>query len=199
MLSAEARDFIREYYARYFGVEQDDFMVLSNDVKDDEQVDIIWVKPTKKFNYNILATCGVSNVQMENPPQCIELMMLLPADWKIDDKKDEWWWPLELLTQIAYLPFKGQELTYGSVVSLTKDDKPFMKGTKNCGAIVTFPEHFPPEMFEHEVEDGLFIRFFQCVPIDKDDMERIEENGPFKFIEFNLHNADGPDFVVKKK
>ena len=200
MLSTESKDFIREHYSNFFGVEPEDFMVLPNEPVGDAQVDIIWFKPSEKFNYNVLATCGMSNYLMQDPAQCMELIMLLPPDWKVGDKKDEWWWPLEMLTSVGYLPFETNEnLTLGSVVSLTKDDKPFMKGTKNCGVIITLPEHFPPEMFEVEVEDDVYLIFFQCVPIDKDDIERIEESSPLKFIEFNLHNADGPEFVVKKK
>ena len=106
MLATENKDFIREHYANFLGVEPEDFMVLSNELVGEAQVDIIWIKPTKDFNYNVLATCGMSNFQMQEPTQCMELMMLLPADWKVGDKKDEWWWPLELLTTVGYLPFK---------------------------------------------------------------------------------------------
>ena len=201
MLFSMSKDIIREHYAKFLGVNSDDFMIFAADPEAEDQVDIIWIKPTKNFNYNVLATCGLSEIEMENPDQCMELMMLLPPDWKVDDSKEEWRWPVELLSQVAYLPFETENYNYtlGTVVSLTEDDKPFMKGTKNCGAIITFPEHFPPEMFQLEVEEDYYVRFFQCVPINKDDIERMTETSPLKFIEFNLHNADGPDFVVKKR
>lgn len=200
MLSTESKDFIREHYSKIFGVDPEDFMVLPNEPVGEAQVDIIWFKPTTEFNFNVLATCGLSDLQMDEPPQAIELIMLLPPDWKVGDKKDEWWWPLELLTQAAYLPFAtGESLSLGSVISLTENDEPFMKGTKNCGLIITLPEYFSPAAFEVQLDEGSYLRFFQCVPVNKDDIERINESSPFKFIEFNLHNADGPDFVVKKR
>ncbi len=209
MLSSDCKDVIREHYGKYFYTNPDDFMILPNDVDEDgAQVDVIWIKPTKEFNYNVLATCGLSELLMQNPTQAMELIMLLPPEWKFD-KKDENWWPIELLSKAAYMPFKTQEsLTVGSVISLTEDDGPFMKGTKNCGLVVTLPEHLTPEMFEimlptdeedEVLEEEKFLRFYQVVPVNKDDIERIQENGVLNFIKFNLHNAEGPDLIVKKR
>lgn len=200
MLASEEKDFIRVRIARLLKVDIDDLMVFPGEMEEDgSQVDIVWAKPTKDFNYHVLVTAGLSEMVMEEPEQCMELIMMLPADWKMGDTKDQWWWPIELLSRVAYTSLIMKDsLTIGSVVSLTKDDAPFMKGTKNCGLVVTVPEHFDLSLCEIPVADGLFLRFHQVIPVNKEDIERINEEGVYKYIKYTLHNADGPDFVVKK-
>ncbi len=201
MLLSEQKDFIREHYAETFGVDSDDFLIYPAHEDDEIDIDIICIKPTKDRDYYVLATCGMCQYVMEEPTtQLVELVMFLPADWRVEDKRDEWTWPVKLLINLAYTPFyTGQNISFGTVLTFTDDNEPFTKGTKNCGAIITFPENLPEEFFEVETDTDEIIRFFTAVPITKDDIEKMQENGLDKFIKFDLRNADGPDLIVKKR
>ena len=83
MLASEEKDFIRTRFARLLKVDADDLMVCPGEMEEDgSQIDIMWAKPTKDFNYHVLATAGLSEMVMEDPEQCMEFIMMLPADWK---------------------------------------------------------------------------------------------------------------------
>ena len=134
MLASEEKDFIRERIARLLKVDVDDLMVLPGEREEDgSQVDIVWAKPTKDFNYHVLVTAGLSEMVMEEPEQCMELVMMLPADWKMGDKKDEWWWPVELLSGVAYTALTAKEsLTIGSGLTVIEEG-----AFSNCNELTT--------------------------------------------------------------
>lgn len=80
------------------------------------EIDIHVVKPTQKFPFIRLVTSGMSDLPMMTPedpdiPRYIELMMTLPADWKLDQASfndETWYWPVRLLKSLARLPHKYQ-------------------------------------------------------------------------------------------
>lgn len=83
---------------------------------DTVHIDVHFVKPSAEFPFIRLVTSGMSDLPMTTPPEVavpryIELMMTLPADWKLDQsalEDENWYWPIGFLKYFARLPHKYQ-------------------------------------------------------------------------------------------
>ncbi|MBQ9793186.1 MAG: suppressor of fused domain protein [Clostridia bacterium] len=164
-------------------------------------VDIVIVKPTEYFNYYVVATVGLSSYRFDSNFARCELMMVLPPEWKPILDKEEFYWPPQLLRDIAYnLIDNDMGVAVGQVHVLTgtEDSGTYSPFTDAVGGIITMPEMFPVTMCEEKIGDT-YTRFMQVVPVTKDDVAKIESMTPFKFIEFELHDSEGPQMVVELK
>ena len=125
--------------------------------------------------------------------------MVLPKTWKPIFDKEEFYWPLQILLDVAYGVVENKMGTAFAQVYLPRQNaEPYTKYSDAIGGILTMPEMFPIEMYDAEIENS-FTRFLQVVPISQNDLSKIEDFGPAKFIEFDLHDSDGPQMVVKIK
>ena len=165
-------------------------------------VDVAVFEPAfEEFNYYVATTVGLSSYRFDNNFARSELLMVLPSTWKPNMDKEEYYWPLRMLQDIAYQLVENKVgVCPGQVFVLGgEDDKAtYSKYTDAVGGIVTMPEMFPIEMFSEKIDETL-TRYFQLVPVTNDDVKKIDEVGPKKFTEFELHDADGPTMVVKLK
>jgi hypothetical protein len=108
----------------------------------DFHLDVYWIKPTYDRDYSILVTSGVSHKTIAVPdpqfPNRIELMMLLPRDWKLE--RDEWkkpenCWPIRLLKSLGrFVHSQNTWLGPGHTILETESDAFY--GTKFNSSLV---------------------------------------------------------------
>ena len=164
-------------------------------------VDIAIIDPSELFNYYVVATVGLSSYRFNKNFARCELMMVLPPEWKPVLDKEEFYWAPQLLRDVAYnLIDNDMGVAVGQVHLLngTEESGTYSPFTDAVGGIITMPEMFPITMCEEKIGDT-YTRFMQVVPVTKDDVAKIESMTPFKFIEFELHDSEGPQMVVKLK
>ena len=86
--------------------------VMHEIVSPDIHVDIFPISPTPERNYYTLVTCGMGARKMNIPDDCkelarAELAIVLPPDWKLNEKSEKWYWPIRLLTTLARYPINA--------------------------------------------------------------------------------------------
>ena len=191
------------HYMQVTGATPDDMHYLKTEeyIGDLFPVDLIVFEPTANFKYYTIATVGLSEYKFSNNFARSELMMVLPLNWKPIFDKEEYYWAPQLLKDVAYcIVDRKQGVNIGQVYLLENPngDAKYSDYTDAIGTIVTLPEMFPLSMFERQIGET-FTRFFQVVPVNKDDVQKMDEVGPLQFIQFNLHDSEGPLMVAKVK
>jgi len=168
---------ITDHVERHLGLSATVFHEI---VSDTVHVDVLLVQPSGTQPHVRLVTSGMSDLPMQVPegadrPRHAELMMTLPAGWKLDqaDFEDErWYWPIRLLKTLARLPHKHDTwLGTGHTVPNGDPAAPYAPGTSLCGAIV-LPSVTVPEAFGTlEVSPEKTIHFFAAVPLYLEEMD----------------------------
>ena len=161
-------------------------------------IDLAIFEPTEFVDYYVAQTVGLSSYYFTENFARSELLMLLPKTWKPIFDREEYKWPLGLLLDIAYGMVENKVGPMIGQVYMPNGEEIVSPATDAVGAIITLAEHLPMELYEVKVNDT-YTRYFQVVPITKDDVEKIEEHGSTNFIRYNLHDSDGPQMVVKLK
>ena len=82
-------------------IEEDESLVFDEISSPDFHLDVYWIKPNEYRRFNILLTNGVSYKEMNTPndniPQYVELAMILPEKWKLNEnnfREDKYGWPI---------------------------------------------------------------------------------------------------------
>ncbi len=148
-------------------------------VSDTVHIDVHVVRPTKDFPFIRLVTSGMSDLPMTTPdgpqiPRYVELLITLPADWRLDQESFEdeaWYWPVRLLKGLARLPHKHQTwLGWGHTVPNGNPAEPYASNTKLCGAIVSPSVTVPNEFHELDIPGHKRIVFYAAIPIYESEM-----------------------------
>lgn len=161
-------------------------------------IDMAVFAPTEVFDYYIVQTVGLSSYKFNNNFARSELLMVLPNTWQLDIEKESSVWPIKLLQDIAYSVVDNKTgAMVGSIYGPESCEK-YTEYSDAVGGIITLAENFPLEMYEEKIGET-YTRFFQVVPISKDDVSKIKEMGSANFIKFELHDSNGPQFVVDIK
>ncbi len=155
-------------------------------------------RPFKTF-----VTMGMSAVPMKTPkdysgPKRAELVVVLPPDWPTDEESlakqgDEFSWPISWLKRVARMPSDfGTYVDDGHTVPNGDPPTPF---AKSCGFVcwmVAPPVSFR-EAFERLGRGPRSVRFFQIVPLYREEMEIKLREGVGRLIELFAHAEQ--DFV----
>ena len=191
------------HYLKTLGLSPDEMQYIKTEIEtfDIYPVDLAIFEPSEAFDYWVITTVGLSEYYFnENLARC-ELMMVVPKEWKPILDKEEHYWVVDMLRDIAYGIIDNKKGLIPNQLYLLADlgaGETFCKSTDAVGAIVTLPEMLPFSFLEEKI-DGSYTRFLQLVPVTADNVSKIEEVGPAKFIEFDLHDSDGPKMVVTLK
>lgn len=189
------------YYASNLGVNPNNihFIKTEERIIDLASIDIAVFEPVAGFDYYVAMTAGLSEYFFRKNFARSELCVVLPKTWKPVFDKEENFWVLNLLKDVAYAMVENKVgANVGQVYLFADKDEKYSEYTDAVGAILTFPEMFPPEMYEVEYGPS-YTRFLQVVPITQNDVEKIDTMGPVQFIKFELHDSEGPTTVVKLK
>lgn len=149
-------------------------------VSDTVHIDVHCVSATEDFPYVRLVTSGMSDLAMHIPkevdvPRFTELMVTLPADWKLDQEslKDEnWYWPIRMLKTLARMPHKYQTwLGWGHTVPNGDPAEPYAPDTLLNGAIILPSITVPDQFHKLRIDDHKQIAFLAVVPLYQEEME----------------------------
>lgn len=168
---------VEKHISTYFGkCEQ----VLHEIVSPDIHVDLFPIEPTSERNYINVITCGMGAYRMNTPKEAkelsrAELVISLPADWKIHDMQEKWWWPLRLLKTIARLPLETNSwVGWGHTIQLPEG---FCGDNGFEGALLLAGASGLEGCTVCELPNGEKVYFYQVIPIYKNEMEFKLENG----------------------
>lgn len=162
-------------------------------------VDIAIFAPIENFNYYVITTVGLSQYRFRKGFARCELCMVMPTTWKPIFGQKEYFWAVQILQDIAYNIVEenyGISIGQTHIFSGASKNEPYYECTDAVGGIICFPEMFPLEFLEEEIE-FTYTRFLQVVTLNKSDLAKIDEVGEQDFITYDLHNADGPQMVIK--
>jgi hypothetical protein len=208
MLTEKQMHAIEEHATKYLGEPQ----VLHELIPLDLHIDILVIDPTKDRNYHTLVTMGMSERAMavpakEKDPKYAELMMCLPASWKLSDQQDERYaWPLTWLQNIAQFPHMAETyLAPSHTIPNGDPPEPVGPGTKMCCMLIREPATVP-ESFRILKAGKKDIHFYAVVPIYEDEMRYKLEKGAAALAELlDKHNVtelldiNRPSVIPKEK
>lgn len=149
-------------------------------VSDAVHIDVHILKPTSESPYCRLITSGMSDLPMTTPegldvPSFAELMITLPADWRIDQdsfRSEEWYWPVRLVKSLALLPHKyATWLGLGHTMPNGDPAEPFAPNTRLCGAILVPPLTTQDEFDTLVIDEEKTIQIYSVVPIYQAEMD----------------------------
>jgi hypothetical protein len=173
-------DPVAEHIAAHLGKPA---LVFHETAKDEIQVDIHVIEPSDSYPFVRLVTSGMSQKAMTTPegaPPYAELMMSLPAGWKLDEtsvQDERWYWPVALLRHLAHYPHKQSTwLGLGHSVPNGHPAKPYTASVGFSGAIV-LPPVSAPEPFHSLTVDGKDIYFHCVVPLFQQELDLARRRG----------------------
>lgn len=169
-------------------------------------IDIAHVTASELRPVHTLITVGFSKVAMPVPrdeegPARIELMMVLPRTWKLDEaslRDEQWNWPLEHLRRIARSSIDSSRwLGWGQVLPNGEPPEPLVAGTRLCGFVIVPSLHVPPSFYQLRTRIGDVV-FFAAVPLYAEEMQLAREQGSSALFE-KLLDHDVRDLVDMKR
>lgn len=177
---------IDQHVTKYIGAID---MVFHEIISDVIHVDVHWIKPSANFPYHIFVTSGMSDLPMavvdevENKKdyERAELMIMLPADWKVGEEYFEDnnnYWPIYFLKMLARFPHQYHTwLGYGHTIPNGMDAEPIANTGFGCMLLLPPMITFDDEFLTLETKDGNVINFYTLIPLYKEEMDYKLEHG----------------------
>lgn len=172
-------------------------------LSDTVHIDVHFVKPSTAFPFARLITSGMSDLPMSTPaeasvPQFAELMVTLPADWKLDQqsfKDEDWYWPVRLIKYLAWMPHKFKTwLGFGHSIPNGDPSQPYASNTKLCGSIVLPSITVPCDFHTLRIHAQKEITFYAVVPLYEEEMDLKLRSGTDELLE-RLGKRDITDII----
>ncbi len=187
---------ISDHIATHLGPVESVFHEIVSDIV---HVDVHFVKPTLAMPFVRLVTSGMSDLPMSTPagadvPRFSELMITLPAHWRLDAdsfKDEAWYWPVRLLKFLARLPHEYETwLGWGHTIPNGDPALPYDVSVPFAGAII-LPSITAPKAFESlEIDAGKRIVFRAIWPLYQAEMDLKLERGTDALIDrFEAHGV----------
>ena len=159
----------------------------------DIHCDIAMVPPTDERPYYTLVTMGAGAYKMDIPKELkkwklerAEYVIFLPKDWNIKSDKEEDYWPVRMLKDIARFPiYTGSWITLGHTVTMNEDSSPVASNTElnSCILLNSFGK-------DKQVVEALKLRlfgdevnFWQVFPLYQEEVEFTFEHSTNELIE----------------
>ena len=172
----EELEAVEEHIEKYFGPVE---TVLHELVSPDIHVDIYVVAPAEGRNYYTLVTVGMGAHRMNVPKELAEykleraeLVIALPADWKLNQESmqdERWYWPIRLLKALARLPiYNDTWLAWGHTMDNTRT---FAKNTELCAFILAGAQSSVEGCQVCALPDGDEVNFYQVLPLYRNELE----------------------------
>lgn len=179
-------DEITAHLEKYIG---DPETVFHEIISEYVHIDVHWIKPSANYPYNILVTSGMSDFPMYMPQGMenaeayshAELMVLLPADWKISDKDfedNDNYWPVYFLKMLARFPHQYKTwLGYGHTIPNGEDAESIANTGFGCMLVMPPFASFEEDFLTLTAKDGTQINFYALIPLYKEEMDLKLEQG----------------------
>lgn len=184
-LDKKQMQIFEEFTKKIFG---SDYMIMHELALSDIHLDVLVFSPTKENNYYTLVTMGMCGYKMNIPKgsedkslERAELIMHLPNNWNIKSFKEEDYWPIEQLKNIARMPIYN---------------KTYLAGwhTINNGSAVSTNTELSAFILLPILNDRLNIKelgninFYTLMPLYKEELEYLYENGTNKLMDLCERN-----------
>lgn len=166
--------YIEQQYGEYENV-------LHEIVSPDIHCDIVLVPPTETQPFYKLVTMGAGAYKMNIPKKMksdvcdrAEYVTFLPKNWNLKSDKEEDYWPIRMLKDVARLPIWAEDwLYYGHTVNLTEDGSPIAENTK-FNSCVLLPSMGKDGQTVEPLRFSLFgkkVAFYQIFPLYQEELE----------------------------
>ena len=110
-----------------------------------------------------------------------ELMVVLPADWKIGEEEfqdDNNYWPVYFLKRLARFPHEYKTwLGYGHTIPNGMEAEDIANTGFGCMLLLPPMLSFDEEFLELKTKDGNLINFYAMIPVYKEEMDYKLEEG----------------------
>jgi len=169
---------VSAYIKRQYGEYDDVFHEL---VSPDIHLDIVVVPPTEELPYYKLVTMGAGAYKMDIPRELrkwklerAEYVIFLPKDWNIKSDKEEDYWPIRMLKDVARLPiYTDSWITVGHTVTMNEDSSPVASNTL-LNSCILFNSFGKGNKVVEALKIGLFgdeVNFWQVFPLYQEEVE----------------------------
>lgn len=150
-------------------------------VSPDIHLDIVLIPPTDEQPYYKLVTMGAGAYKMSMPRQLrkyklerAEYVIFLPKDWNVKSDKEEDYWPIRMLKDVARLPiYTDSWLTVGHTVTINEDSSPVAPNTmlNSCVLLNSFGNKM---QIVEAMKLGVWgdeVNFWQVLPLYQEELE----------------------------
>lgn len=155
-----------------------------------ENLEILAVCATEERPFHVLATCGLSDLEMSAPDgkahwKRAELCVLVAPNWPLEPKK--WpqspdFWPVGQLLRVANLPFQTDAfLGYGHTIPNGNPPRPFAPQTQLCCWMLLPPASLEPE-FASLALGGEQICFWGLTALNEEELALKLKSGAFAVL-----------------
>lgn len=139
----------------------------------DIHVDIAIIPPHDENNFYRLVTMGMGAHSMNVPAALdtyklnhAELMIDLPADWKIQDNDENNYWPIRWLKILARLPIESNTwLGYGHTIAAGQNHETLSENNKFEGVGLICAEDINGEEAVLKMKNKKHIHFYRMIPL----------------------------------
>lgn len=153
--------------------------VMHEIVSPDIHLDIIMVPPTEEHPFYKMVTMGMGAYRMNVPHELAEyeleyaeLVMYLPADWKIGSSDEKDYWPLRYMKILGRLPIESDSwLGFGHTVHGDAYGTPFAENTKLNTMLLLNACNLAYEKLDLRLSSGKKINFYQMFPLYQEELD----------------------------
>lgn len=194
---------VDSYIAAQYG-EYDE--VLHEIASPDIHLDVVIVPPTDEQQYYKLVTMGAGAFKMNVPRELkkyklerAEYAIFLPKDWDIKSDKEEYYWAVRQLKNVARLAlYTDSWLAFGHTVTANKDSSPVAENTR-LNSFVLLNSIGKENQIVKPLKLGFFseVNFYQLYPLYQEELEFKLEHS-LEDLMNKISDAD-LDFVVNIK
>ena len=177
--------------------------VIHELVSPDIHLDIAIVPPNEYQPYYKLVTIGAGAYKMNVPRELksykleyAEYVIFLPKEWDIKSDKEEYYWAIRQLKNIARLPINTDSwLAYGHTITANEDYSPVAENTEFNSFVLINSINKNNEIV-NPLKIGLFkqINFYQMFPLYREEVDYKMENSLEELI--NKFSDEDLDPVV---
>ena len=177
--------------------------VIHEIVSPDIHLDIAIVPPNEYQPYYKLVTMGAGAYKMNVPRELksykleyAEYVIFLPKEWDIKSDKEEYYWAIRQLKNIARLPINTDSwLAYGHTITANEDYSPVAENTEFNSFVLINSINKNNEIV-NPLKIGLFkqINFYQMFPLYREEVDYKMENSLEELI--NKFSDEDLDSVV---
>ncbi|RYD26232.1 MAG: suppressor of fused domain protein [Verrucomicrobiaceae bacterium] len=170
-------DAVDEHISRHLGKVENVFHEI---VSTTVHIDVHIVPATASRPWISLVTSGMSDIPMSAPERAedyrfSELMIRLPAGWKLDQvdlEQEENYWPIRTLKFLARFPHEYQTwLSYGHTIPNGNPPSPLAPDVPFTGVILAPPGVGGTSFATLHLKDGTPVHFWSLVPLHPSEME----------------------------
>lgn len=192
LYSEKDADIVKKYIKKHYG-KIDSFYRDFSTSGIHPDIAIIPAKMSKPFFTLVTVGMGAhkTNIPPELADKCderVELIITLDRSWKLEEKSEEWYWPLHMLRDAAKEAAE-KDCCLGALQTV-EFSKYYDEGNKFRGALLAEPEvDITEDLSSCLLSDGAKVKFLQFIPLFNSELKYKNEHGGEKLLKMLKENA----------